>query len=274
MSGGLPDPIGALLADPVDEAMIARLWRGVDRRRRQRRSTVVGRVVVVTLVVISVSAVAAQWMQEWPGSAPSSPPAPVRPTGLSKVGPPSVPRESPPTNIESSASSEPPCPPPTATTFRADALASGWRAFAHAHQYTRAYEAAAEQGGIERLTRTATVDELFELADVARLGGSPASAVAPLERILDEYQDHPDAALAAFTLGRVELDALGHPQEASRAFERALRLPLGSELRSTARRRLCESYARAGDCDAARRCIEAHGAGLAEASLGSLCAGP
>ena len=93
---------------------------------------------------------------------------------------------------------------------------------------------------------------------MARLSGHPAEAVAPLERILGELSSDPQAPLAAFTLGRIELDALSHPAEARAAFERALALGVPAGLREDARARLVEACARAGETAAAASAASAY----------------
>lgn len=86
--------------------------------------------------------------------------------------------------------------------------------------------------------RVVSVADLLAQADAARLSGRPREAVAPLERILAEHAGHPDAALAAFTLGRIEADALRRPERATRAFERAIELGLPPALERDASARL------------------------------------
>ncbi|MGD0839089.1 MAG: hypothetical protein ABSB49_20835, partial [Polyangia bacterium] len=102
-------------------------------------------------------------------------------------------------------------------------------------------------------SRRLGVDDLLALADVARLSGHPAEAVLPLQRILSDFARDAQAPLAAFALGRLELDGLGHPQAAVSAFGRALALGIPSSLREDARARLVEADVRAGDTEAARR---------------------
>src|SRR5262249_38807117 len=72
-----------------------------------------------------------------------------------------------------------------------------------------------------------------------------------LTRIVDEHVGDPRAALAAFTLGKLELDTLGQPARAAQLFTRALSLGLGASLVEDARARIVEAYARAGDSAAA-----------------------
>jgi transmembrane sensor len=97
-----------------------------------------------------------------------------------------------------------------------------------------------------------TPDDLLLAADVARLGGQPARAVAPLERVVSRHAGDSRAPLAAFTLGRVLLDQLGRPREAANAFASARRLAPAGALAQDALAREVESLSRAGDTTRAR----------------------
>ncbi|HEV3189423.1 MAG TPA: FecR domain-containing protein [Polyangiaceae bacterium] len=97
------------------------------------------------------------------------------------------------------------------------------------------------------------VAHLLGVADRARLGGHANDAIAPLGRIVSEHPDDPRAALASFMLGRVELDTLGDPAKAARAFGQAIALGLSRGLLEDAYARLVEARARAGDAEGAHR---------------------
>jgi transmembrane sensor len=127
-----------------------------------------------------------------------------------------------------------------------------WRVLRQRGRQREAY-AALGTLGFRRESRRLGVDDLLALADVARLSGHPAEAVLPLQRILSDFARDAQAPLAAFALGRLELDGLGHPQAAVSAFGRALALGIPSSLREDARARLVEADVRAGDTEAARR---------------------
>jgi transmembrane sensor len=102
--------------------------------------------------------------------------------------------------------------------------------------------------GLARATAQATsIEELLDLADVARLSGHPQDAIAPLTRSLDKFRGSSQAALAAFTLGRVLLDQLSVAAPAAEAFERSIALGLPKALRADCYRRLAEAYGRAGN---------------------------
>lgn len=132
------------------------------------------------------------------------------------------------------------------------AASTRWRNLAASGAWERAY---AELGaaGIVREAPRAGVDELLALADVARLSGHPSESVGPLERIIAEHPNDPNAALAAFTLGRVEFDQLRRPDRAARAFDQALALGLPAPLRPDALARLARAHGAAGHAEEASR---------------------
>jgi transmembrane sensor len=107
--------------------------------------------------------------------------------------------------------------------------------------------------------RADRVGELLDAADAARASGRPADAVRPLEEIVSSHPRDPRAPLAAFTLGRIELDAVGDPVRAARAFARAIELGINDPLREDAYVRRVEAFARAGDTSArdaaAKECL-------------------
>ncbi len=132
-----------------------------------------------------------------------------------------------------------------------------WRELAQSGRQRDAF-AALGAHGLVREARQAGVADLLLLADVARLSGHPRDAVAPLERILMAYPRDAQAPLAAFALGRLELDALDAPDQAARALDRALELGLPQSLREDARARLVEAHARSGNAAAARAAAAAY----------------
>ncbi len=132
-----------------------------------------------------------------------------------------------------------------------------WRELAQSGRQRDAFAALGARG-LMRETRQAGVADLLLLADVARLSGHPRDAVAPLQRILDTYPRDAQAPLAAFALGRLDLDALDAPAQAARALDRALSLGLPQTLREDARARLVEAHARAGNAAAARNAAAAY----------------
>lgn len=129
----------------------------------------------------------------------------------------------------------------------------GWQSLAYGGEFDQAY-AILGAAGLERETmRAETMRRLLTLADVARLSGHPREAVLPLEQAVERYPTSESAAVAAFTLGRVEGDQLGRHRRAARAFSQCLDLQAPRALRENAYARLAESHARSGDFEAARR---------------------
>ncbi|UJR78552.1 FecR domain-containing protein [Sandaracinus amylolyticus] len=114
---------------------------------------------------------------------------------------------------------------------------SEWRDLATRGRHDEAYEALRGRG-IVREAERASPEQLLLLADVARLSGHPAEAVAPLERLLAEHPRDESASLAAVTLGRLFMDALGRPEDARRALERARELGVPAALRADVDRRI------------------------------------
>lgn len=113
-------------------------------------------------------------------------------------------------------------------------------------EYAQAY-AALGPGGVAGASRDARrADDLFDLADVARLSGHPTEARAPLSRIVERYASDPRAAMAAFTLGQLELGSLHDAASAATHLERSLSLGLPRSARETAMARLVEALARTG----------------------------
>lgn len=115
--------------------------------------------------------------------------------------------------------------------------ATAWKALARRGEHRSAYAMLGADGLRARVGR-ASVDELMLLADVARLSGHPAGAVAPLRRVIDRHPRDSRAALAALTLGRIEMDSLGHPARAKAALNKALQLGLPRSLQWDAKSRL------------------------------------
>lgn len=132
-----------------------------------------------------------------------------------------------------SAESPPPAPPPSG--------ALGNRSFpaGAAREATQARPAPA-------------AGDWFALADEARLAGEPDRAIGLLEGVLETGTNDPRRALAAVTLGRLQLGR-GRPARAASAFEHALRLGVPSGLEEDVFARLVEAYARSGQHARAER---------------------
>ena len=136
-------------------------------------------------------------------------------------------------------------PAPSARPRRAPS----WQALAEQGEFDSAFEQLERDSEV---LRRGDVRELLLAADAARLSGHPAGAVPYLQFVVAERSADPRAALAAFTLGRVQLPQLGRPREAAEAFARARALAPEGSLAADALAREVESWARAGQEDRAR----------------------
>jgi len=108
------------------------------------------------------------------------------------------------------------------------------------------------EGSSAVLPKGTTLEGLLELANEQRRRGDLNGAEASLRRALNEHPGSPRAALVAFTLGKLLLDAEGRPAEAAGAFERCLSASPPSALAEDALYRAAEAHARAGQMAAAR----------------------
>lgn len=137
-------------------------------------------------------------------------------------------------------------PEPRAPVVQA---APDWRELAEDGSWNEAYDALGPNGVARRLER-ASAEDLLVLADIARRSGHASEAIAPLERLIASHRGA-DAALGAFTLGRVYADQLGDPGRAATAFERALGDALPAPLVPDAIARLAAAQSSAGSPGAA-----------------------
>lgn len=101
--------------------------------------------------------------------------------------------------------------------------------------------------------RQSTADELLHAADTARQDGVPKDAVGPLEQLIARFPTDARAPLAAFTLGRIQLDQLKQPRPAAAAFAKARALDPAGPLAEDALARQVIATAFAGDREEARR---------------------
>jgi transmembrane sensor len=161
--------------------------------------------------------------------------------------------EPPATAVAAAADSASAAGPAAGASASASAGAPGerpapgaWRELARRGAYAEAYGVLGREGIAEE-SRRATLDELMQLADVARLSNHPADAVAPLARVVAEHRGDSRCSMAAFTLGRLRLDQLGQAAGAASAFADAIALGLPAGLVEDAHARLVEARARAGD---------------------------
>ena len=135
--------------------------------------------------------------------------------------------------------------------------AATWRSIARTGAYDLAYDSLGSSTVAREATRTQSAEGLWALSEVARLSGHPSEAVAPLQRLLETHGADSQAPVAAFTLGRVQLNSLHNPAAAAVAFERAISLGVPSALEQNAYVLLVQARTAAGDRvgaqDAARR---------------------
>jgi len=140
-------------------------------------------------------------------------------------------------------------PGPNAAARPSAKAPTSWRALAQDGDYRAAFARMAADG--PSAVRDDPGDLLFA-ADVARLSNHPDVAVERLERVVRSHAGDSRAPLAAFTLGRTLLDALGQPREAAEAFAKARRFAPSGALAQDALAREVESWSRAGEARTAR----------------------
>jgi hypothetical protein len=150
------------------------------------------------------------------------------------------------TRVSSAPFAQPLLPSRPSAASSARPSAETWRQLAARGENAEAY-AQLGRAGLASASKSASVSDLFALADVARLSDHAAEAREPLERIIASYPTDARASLAALTLGRIELRSLGAPAAAAGWLERGLALGLPADLDREAYALLVESRATAGD---------------------------
>jgi predicted negative regulator of RcsB-dependent stress response len=101
--------------------------------------------------------------------------------------------------------------------------------------------------------QTVDVQTRLQEADAARAAGRPEIAAALLERALREGGDATQRAIAAFSLGRLELEVLDRPAAAAEHFAAVVAHGAPRALVEDAQARRVEALVRAGRHDEARR---------------------
>jgi hypothetical protein len=133
--------------------------------------------------------------------------------------------------------------------------ADGWRTLADGGRYKDAL-AAADLEGFDAICASANAHDLRTLGDVARLGGSPARAARVFEQLRAQFPASPEAAAAAFLLGRIAQDQRRDYPAAAAWFGRYLVEQPGGEFSAEAAGRIVEVEDKSGDEVAAGRAAE------------------
>lgn len=159
----------------------------------------------------------------------------------------------PVTSLPAPSASHEPLPQTQAGDGGTNAIVTtpSWREQARLGKHAEAWVTLGSAGLAREAERAATPDDLFALADVARLSGHPAQAIEPLERFLAKYPGDGRASLCALTLGRIQLD-LGRSAAAAQSLSRALGLGVPGGLVEDVYARLVEAQMKSGQSAAAR----------------------
>jgi TolA-binding protein len=128
---------------------------------------------------------------------------------------------------------------------------STWMSLASAGKYREAY-AAVERDGFDAECTRGTPESLLLLADVARHARAPRQAGKALLTLRRRFPGGADAALAAFTLGRLEFDEFRSYPAAAGWFRTYLKERPGGTMAREALGRLMEALNQAGDLAGAR----------------------
>jgi transmembrane sensor len=155
-----------------------------------------------------------------------------------------APSSEPEVNSPGHVASAPPAPAPLS-----------WQPLARAGKYREAY---AELGrlGFEEECKRASSDALGLLADVARKARAPRKAEHALLVLRRRFPGSSDAAIAAFTLGRLEFDEFHGYTKAADWFRTYLKEQPNGAMAREALGRLLEAAYRAGDAASARALSE------------------
>jgi hypothetical protein len=162
---------------------------------------------------------------------------------------------------DASGSSSTVSAPPSASTTRATpaslpansgvSSAPDWLALARAGKYADAY-ATVEREGFDAVSQRASADALTLLAQVARQARAERRAEEALLTLRRRFAGSNDAALAAFTLGRLEFDERHAYAAAATWFRTYLRERPAGAMAREALGRLIEASHRAQDAASAR----------------------
>lgn len=143
-------------------------------------------------------------------------------------------------------------PTPPESVLRPPATTNkDWRSLALAGKYSEAF-ASAENEGFQALCQRVAAEDVSLLGDVARYAGRANRARAAFRAVRSRFPKSEQAALAAFSLARLDFDQSGAFSSAARWFRTYLAERPGGALAREARGRLMESLHRAGDAAGAR----------------------
>ncbi len=135
-----------------------------------------------------------------------------------------------------------------------------WKALAESGQYREAVAAATEVG-FDAVQANASASDLLLLADAARLGGAPGRARAALQLLRQNFPTHTNAAIAAFTLGRMAQELDHNDRAALKWYRTYLRQEPQGRMAEGARARVLKGALRVGtteEVQAAARDYLAH----------------
>lgn len=122
---------------------------------------------------------------------------------------------------------------------------SQWRKLAENGQYAAAVKEA-ERIGFGTLEQSGSASDLLLLADVARLGGAPQRARSVLTSLRSRYPGHTNAAVAAFTLGRMAQEQEHDDRRAIQWYKTYLKEEPRGRMAEGARARLLKATLRVG----------------------------
>jgi transmembrane sensor len=137
-------------------------------------------------------------------------------------------------------------PQPAATT------APTWQLMARGGHYRAAFDVAS-RAGFESECARVTAPDLALLMDVARYAGHVDRAEQAARTLRSRFAGKPQAALAAFTLGRIAFDRASDYGDAARWFRVYLGEQPAGALAREAEGRLMESLSRSGQTSQARQ---------------------
>lgn len=145
----------------------------------------------------------------------------------------------------------------------------------HASLRQRSAAAAEERNADAAPAKAQDARELFSSATVARRAGLMEDAASAYAELLRRYPKDSRAAMSAFELGRIRMDALDDAQGAADAFRDALKLSRKAQFREDALARLAIASDTVGDEEACRKARESYvseyPSGVHASALASLC---